>query len=367
MRNLFCPSWLDIDLSAVAHNIRRVREMEPEGTDMIAVVKADAYGHGVLPIAARARSEGVKLLAVANLHEVERLREGGDKGEILVLGAPPFEDELPAALRLRPTLAVFTAEQVERISDAGGGRVHVKVETGMNRIGARPGEELQAVLDALRRCPNVTMTGIFSHLAVADEDREGLTAAQVRRFDSAVAQARAAGFSPMAHLRNTAAGLNGIAPAYDAVRLGIGLYGLSPLTEDMGLKPVAQWKTRVSYVKMLEAGERVGYGATYTAPERRHIATIAVGYADGYRRSFAPGDVLIRGKRAPIVGRICMDQCMVDVTGVEGVAPGDEVVLLGRQGQVEIPAQELAGRDHTIHYEVMTGIGARVERRFHNG
>lgn len=366
MRNLFCPSWLDVDLSAIAHNIQRVRAMEPEGTDIIAVVKADAYGHGVLPIAAKARAEGVKILAVANLHEVERLRDGGDQGEILVLGAPPFGDELPAAMRIRPTLAVFTAEQVERIAAAGGGRVHVKVETGMNRIGARPGAELQRVLDALRRCPNVTMTGIFSHLAVADEDREGLTAAQARRFEQALSQARAAGFSPMAHLRNTAAGLNGIVPAYDAVRLGIGLYGLSPLTEDMGLRPVAQWKTRVSYVKTLEAGEKVGYGATYTAPARRRIATLAVGYADGYRRSFATGDVLIHGKRVPIVGRVCMDQCMADVTEVEGVAPGDEVVLLGRQGESEITAQELAERDHTIHYEVMTGIGARVERRFHD-
>ncbi len=363
---MFCPSWLDIDLSAIAHNIRRVREMEPQGTDIIAVVKADAYGHGVLPIAARARAEGVKLLAVANLHEVKRLRDGGDQGEILVLGAPPCGSELPEALKLRPTLAVFTPEQVEQIAFAGGGCVHVKVETGMNRIGARPGAELQAVLDALKRCPNVTMTGIFSHLAVADEDRDGLTAAQVARFERGLAQARAAGFSPMAHLRNTAAGMNGIAPAYDAVRLGIGLYGLSPLPEDMGLRPVAQWKTRVSYVKTLQAGDKVGYGATYTAPEARRIATLAVGYADGYRRSFAPGEVLIHGKRVPVVGRICMDQCMVDVTDVDGVIPGDEAVLLGRQGKEEITAQELADRDHTIHYEIMTGIGARVERRFHD-
>ena len=365
MSDLFCPSWLDIDLKAVAHNIRVIRGMLPPTTDMIAVVKADAYGHGVLPVSACARAEGVKLLAVANMHEVQGLRDGGDTGDILVLGAPPAEGELPAALALDPTLTVFTPRQVEAIAAAGGGKVHVKVETGMNRIGARPGEELGAVLDALKRCPNVRMTGLFSHLAVADEDFDGLTAAQVERFDRAVKQVHAAGFDPLVHLRNTAADMNGIAPVYDAVRLGIGLYGLSPFEENMGLMPVASWKSSVTYVKTLLPGEHVGYGASYTVQEPRRIATIAVGYADGYRRSFAPGEVLIRGQRAPLVGRVCMDQCMADVTHIADVQPGDEVVLLGKQGEACIPAEELAKRDRTIHYEIMTGIGMRVERRFH--
>jgi len=365
MSELFCPSWLDIDLKAVRHNIRLIRGMLPEKTDMIAVVKADAYGHGVLPVSACAREEGVKLLAVANMHEVQGLRDGGDTGDILVLGAPPMEDELCEALKLSPTLTVFTPDQVRAIGRTGGGKVHVKVETGMNRIGARPGEELAAVLEALKMCPHVKMTGLFSHLSVADEDRDGLTAQQVERFDCAVRQAHTAGFNPLVHLCNTAADMNGIAPAYDAVRLGIGLYGLSPFAEDMSLVPCASWKSRVTYVKEIEAGEHVGYGASFTASHTMRLATVAVGYADGYRRSFAPGDVLIHGKRAPLVGRVCMDQCMVDVTHIPEVEPGDEVVLLGRQGDEYIPAEELAARDHTIHYEIMTGIGMRVERRYH--
>ena len=173
MRNLFCPSWLDIDLSAIAHKIRRVREMEPEGTDMIAVVKAGRpYGHGVLPIAERARAEGVKLGRGQPCTRWSACGRAAIKGEILVLGAPPLGEELPAALRLRPTLTVFTAEQVERIAAAGGGRVHVKVETGMNRIGARPGRSFRP---CWTRCgaANCNHDGIFSHLAVADEDREG--------------------------------------------------------------------------------------------------------------------------------------------------------------------------------------------------
>ena len=363
---MFYSSWLEVDGGAIARNLHRVQAKLPEGTAMIAVVKADAYGHGVLPIAARLRREGVGTLAVAGVREVETLRRGGDTGEILVLGAPPRGEELREALSLTPTLAVFTAEQVEEIAAAGGGCVHIKAETGMHRIGARPGHEMAKLLDALRAHPAVRVTGLFSHLAVADEDRAGTTAAQVARFREAAAQVRAAGFTPRLHLANTAAAMNGIAPAFDAVRLGIGLYGLSPLEGEEGLEPAARWATRVTYVKTLQPGDSVGYGAAYTAREPRRVATLAVGYADGYRRSFAPGDVLIRGRRAPLLGRVCMDQCMADVTDIPETAVGDEAVLLGRQGEETIPAAELARRAGTIHYEIMTGIGPRVERLYHD-
>jgi alanine racemase len=305
---------------------------------------------------------GVRLLAVANMQEVAELRRAGDAGDILVLGAPPLND-LKEALAFAPTLCIFSVKQVEDLSRAGGCSVHIKVETGMNRIGARPGEELARILEALKNHPGVRVTGLFSHLSVADEDREGMTAAQVARFEQAIAQVKAAGFDPMCHLANTAAALNGIAPTYDGVRLGIGLYGLSPLEQEMDLKPVASWKTKITYVKQLFPGDTVGYGATFTAKEPMRIATLAVGYADGYRRSFAPGDVLIRGQRAAILGRVCMDQIMVDVTGIPDVEIADEAVLLGSQGEACISALELARRSRTIHYEVMTGIGTRVERR----
>lgn len=354
---------MEIDLGAMIRNYRRIRDLQPKGTEVIAVVKADAYGHGAVHTAAALRREGVRLLAVANMYEVRQLREAGDTGDILVLGAPPFQDELSESLLYTPTLSVFLPEHIRALEAAGGCSVHLKLETGMNRIGARPGPELESVLKALKECPRVRVTGMFSHLSVADEDRNGLTAAQAARFEAGARQVREAGFSPMLHLRNTAADMNGIVSACDAVRLGIGLYGLSPLPDSFGLEPVASWKTRVTYVKTLSAGDTVGYGATWTADCPRRIATLAVGYADGYRRAYAPGDVLIRGKRAPIVGRICMDQLMVDVTGIPDTVPGDESVLIGRMGDEMITASELAERAGTIHYEVLTGVGLRVERR----
>jgi len=362
LHNVILPgdSWLEVSLTALDENLAAARRQLPASCEVIGVVKANAYGHGMLPIARRLRQRNVGILAVARLPEAQALRLDGDEGEILILGTPRAE-YAAVAKELNLTSTVYTPEHIRTMEAAGGGRVHIKIETGMNRIGVRPGEELAAVLSALGNCPHVHVTGVFSHLCVADTRLDDLTALQAARFEAAVAQVRAAGLNPFCHLANTAAIFNHKAPAWQGARLGIGLYGLEPL-DGLSLNPIAAWKTRVAYVKEIPAGESVGYGATYTADRPRLIATLPVGYADGYRRSYAPGDVLIAGRRCPLVGRVCMDQMMADVTGLS-VVPGDEVVLLGRQGGACIPASELAQRDSTIHYEVMTDISPRVERR----
>ena len=366
-------SFVTVDLAAIAHNVQLLRKGLPESTQMIAVVKADAYGHGFFPIAQTALRHGATRLAVANVEEGMELRQAGlADAPILVLGGTlPRQAQDAVDFHLAQT--IFTPAMAEALEAAavrvrGKALAHLKIETGMNRLGVRPGQPLEEVLHALRRCPHVELEGMYSHLAVSDCD-DAYTRAQYAVFEQAARQVKAAGFSPMLHLSNSAAALSPQYDKLDAVRFGIGLYGLDPVQKGTyDLRPALSWHTQVAWVHDVAPGETVGYGRTFPAERPTRVATIPVGYADGYRRALSNvGQVLLKGARAPIIGRVCMDQCMVDVTDLADVNLGDDVVLLGRQGMEEITADEMAAWCDTIHYEIVTCIGKRVPRTYLHG
>lgn len=335
------------------------------------VIKADAYGHGMLQSAHALAAEGASHFAVAIPEEGVMLRDHSVQGEILVLGAAtPWA--AAEAIRHRLSQTVFTPDMIrmlerEAVNLGQDALVHIKLDTGMNRIGLRTVEEARAVAQALEQCPHVRPVGIYTHLAVADEpDADGELNAysqnQLKRF-----QELRTCFDPSipTHAANSALTLLRPSADHDMVRAGIVLYGYPPVETKLPFRHVMNWYTEVMHVKTIHAGESVGYGCTFTAPRDMRVATVAVGYGDGYHRACSNrGIMLIRGRRAPILGRVCMDQTMVDVTDIPGAAAGDEVVLLGRQGDEVIDADELAGWAGTISYEVLLAIAPRVARLY---
>lgn len=366
------PTRAEIDLPALRHNLAVAQKLAG-GASVLAMVKANAYGHGAVAVAQALEQGGVAMLGVALVEEGVELRHAGVKAPILVLGGS-YEGgyQLLVEHELVPT--VFRLEHLEGLERAArlAGRTakaHLKVDTGMGRIGVQL-HELDAFLDqALDR--QVVIDGLLSHFANADLADAALTREQVARFRRALELLRARGLAPtFRHLSNSAGVLElpELREALDLnlVRPGIMLYGLAPaarLAARAELSPVLSWKTAVIHLKTVPAGTQVSYGSSWTAPRESLIATLPVGYADGYSRRYSNlASVLIRGARAPLVGRVCMDMCMVDVTEVPGVTVGDEVVLLGAQGEGRITAEELAQLAGTIHYEVVCGIGARVPR-----
>lgn len=368
------PTRAEIDLGALRQNLAAVRALAPRA-EVLAVVKANGYGHGAVLVARALEREGVRFLGVALVEEGLELRSAGVKAPILVLsGAYEGGYELMVEHDLVPT--VFRPEHLEgyaRAARRAGRRVkaHVKVDTGMGRVGLLEGE-LGPFLDVAARCPEVELEGLLSHFANADLADPAFTQEQVRRFKAALAALRARGISPsFRHLSNSA-GVLALPEVRDGlelnlVRPGLMLYGLSPAARLRGvaeLSPVMTWKTAIIHLKRVPAGTPISYGGTWVAPRESLVATLPLGYADGYSRMCSnKAEVLVRGRRARIAGRVCMDLCMVDVTDVPGVAVGDEVVLLGAQGGERITAEELAAHAQTIPYEVICGVGARVPRR----
>jgi alanine racemase len=362
-----------IDLSAIRSNLRHVSGLLKEGTGIMAVVKANGYGHGVLPVSRAAVEAGARYLAVADVCEGVELREGGLKAPVLVMGGmlPQFA-EVSVLHGLAQT--VYSADMVDALQAAcekhgRRAKAHIKVETGMNRMGVRPGAELQAVLDRAKASPAVVVEGLYSHFAVSEIPDKSFTMQQSELFKQAVEQARAAGYHPLLHIGNSGAALECPFSHLDLVRVGIAMYGLHPAgAADPALRPAFEWKTNVVQVKAVHAGDTVSYGRTWEAPGDRVIATLPVGYADGYKRLLGNrAHVLMRGRRVPVVGRVCMDHMMADVTGIDGVCVGDEVVLIGRQGSEAISADELAALTDTINYEIITTIGDRVKRVWTDG
>jgi alanine racemase len=377
------PAWADIDLDAVRHNASvLVRVAHPAA--LCAVVKADGYGHGGLHVARAALEGGATWLAVALVEEGVTLREAGIDAPILLLSEPPVEAMAEAvARRLVPTVYTYGGlEHLSRVVGEGGFppvEVHLKVDTGMHRVGAdavdAPGLAATIAVD-----PRLTLGAVWTHLAVAEGagpvDRE-FTAVQLERFDATLATLAAAGHRPpMSHVANSAGAIGVPSARHDLVRCGIALYGVAPtpaLADEIAaatggerLRPVLSLRTRVTYVRDLEPGERPSYGRRRPLERRSTVATVPIGYADGVpRRLFDQGgEVLIRGIRRPLAGVVTMDQVVVDC-GPVGSAPvevGDEVVLLGRQGSEEITADEWAGLLGTISYEVLCDIGPRVPR-----
>lgn len=352
-----------IDLEQLRENVRLLRSQTPEKTRLMAVVKADAYGHGAYQVARAALEAGASALAVALPGEGVFLREKGIAAPMLVLGAACGEDGRTAAEH-DLTLTVCSPEMVHAVAEAAAGRpvsVHLKLDTGMNRIGARNAGEVAAVLDALAVCPNVRLTGAFTHFADADGDDLSFTREQLGRFRALCALLPE---GVTRHCANSAA-IHRLMPeaAFDMVRMGISMYGYPPVETELPLKPFMTWRTRVTYVKTIQPGDAVSYGCTYRADRPVRVATIACGYGDGYHRACSgKAQVLVRGRRARVLGRICMDQMMADVTDIPGVMPGDVVTLMGRDGQETITAEEIASWAGTISYEVLLAATGRVDR-----
>jgi alanine racemase len=369
VRSFLRPTWVEVDLDAFRRNLSSLAGRLRPGVKLIVVLKADGYGHGARPLAkAAAEMPGLPLwgFGVSSVEEGAVLREAGVRQPVLILGSLfPFES-FAAALEngLTPTVAsLAAAKALEKASESLGRRtgVHVKVDTGMGRIGLSPraaGEAIGAVVSS----PHLKLEGVYTHLAEADSaDR---TREQLGLFDKAL-QGVTPG-SVLRHVANSAATLLYMEAQYDAVRPGLTLYGLAPLSArplPVPLSPVLAWKTRIVFLKTVEPGAAVSYGATFRVERKSRLATLPVGYADGYRRAFSnKASVLVRGRRCPVAGRVTMDQTVVDVTDVPGADVGDEVALIGAQGTQRVGAEELAAWADTIPYEVVCGITSRVPR-----
>ncbi|MDZ7679218.1 MAG: alanine racemase [Acidimicrobiales bacterium] len=363
-------AWATIDLDAVKGNVAALVEMVAPA-EVCAVVKADGYGHGAVPVARAAVDAGATWLAVAHVGEGEALRAGGLEVPILVLSEPD-PNLLSHAADLGLQVTLFSEPGVRAAAAAASQArpvgVHLKVDTGMHRVGVDPSAVVplaQRVIDA----PGLELEALWTHLAVADEPDHDFTAVQLDRYQGALEQLEAAGISPrLRHAANSAGAIAHPASRFDLVRCGIAIYGISPSPELAGhapLHPAMSLSARVTQVKVVPAGDALSYGLRHRFDVPTVVATVAIGYADGVRRDLhrLGGEVLLGGHRCPIVGTITMDQLMVDCGDVE-VAAGDEAVLIGSQGPERITAEAVAGRLDTIGYEVVCGVGPRVERRW---
>ncbi|MFL5796344.1 MAG: alanine racemase [Actinomycetota bacterium] len=359
----FRPTVAEIDLDAIRHNARL---MKPEGTELMAVVKANGYGHGAVEAAAAALEAGATWLGVALLEEALELRRAGFTAPIFMLSEVPPGSEAEA-LRADVALSLYTEECLRALVAAGDDTgitpvVHVKADTGMHRVGLFPPEAVPAFV---RRAADrgLRIDGCWTHFARSEDDA-GTTLGQLARFLDVCRAVERDGIRPRwRHAANSGAVIRHPETHLDLVRVGVALYGLSPgagLGE--GLRPAMRWRSAVSMVRRLPAGEALSYGLTYRLERDATVATVPVGYADGYRRGLSPGaDVLIGGRRHRVAGTITMDQLLVDC-GDHDVHSGDEVVLVGSQGEEEVSAGELAGLLGTIEYEIACGVGARVPR-----
>ena len=364
------PNEVTIDLGALRHNFFEIKRLAGPDTRVIGVVKADAYGHGMIPVSRTLESAGVDCLGVFELEEGLELRKAGCTVPIFIMMGIT-SDEVSDVVEHEFTPALFQleiAEELSRISAERGKAtpVHIKVDTGMTRLGVRL-EDLKSFLEQLLALKGIKLEGVFSHFAVADQPGHTFTDQQVKRFREAVEECSRLGVSlGGVHIANSGALLGNKGLDLGMVRPGILLYGFPPAegwAEAASFKPVMSFKSRVIQVRTVPPGIPVSYGCTYVTKERRTIATIPVGYDDGYSRLLSNnGEVLIHGRRVPVVGRVCMNLTMMDVTGVEGVTVGDEVVLLGAQGEDRITAEEIASRIGTINYEVYCTIGKSNRR-----
>lgn len=368
--------YAPIDLDAAAYNMQSMQNNLKPGTGMIGVVKTDGYGHGAVPVA-KAIDPYVKGYAVATIDEALILRRHGITKPVLILGvthASRYEELIDG--EIRP--AVFTMEQAKPLSELAvkkgkKAKIHLALDTGMSRIGMTPdevGADLAAEIAAL---PGIEAEGLFTHFARADEADKTAAGVQLRRYLHFAELLRERGVEiPVKHCANSAAIMELPETHLDLARAGISIYGMYPsdevLRERMPLKPVMGLKSYITYVKIIEAGTEVSYGGTFRAENTMRIATVPVGYGDGYPRALSgKGYVLILGRRAPILGRVCMDQMMVDVTEIPGAKTDTEVTLLGRDGAEEITVEELARISGGFHYEIVCDIGKRVPRVYIKG
>ncbi len=369
-------TWCDISLDNLKYNIEQIKGKVKKDTILCGVVKANAYGHGAVEIARNLLDNGFGYLAVAFVDEAEELRnEGITDAPILILGNTPL-DTVDRVVEYNITAAVYDTKTAEAISAEAKkqnktAKVHVKIDTGMSRIGFLPSDDNIEEIVKISRLPNLEIEGIFTHFANSDSDDPSMTLRQFDAFMGVVDKLEKRGVViPIKHCCNSAAIINFPQMHLDMVRAGIILYGMYPSDIDygIGLKPLMQLKTTVINIKRLLAGETISYGATYTVDRPTDVATIAVGYADGYLRQLSnKGRVLVNGQFADILGRICMDQCMIDVTSVNNISIGDEVILFGADENAALPIEELATIIGTINYELTCVINNRVPRCYIEG
>ena len=363
------PTVVMVNLKAIQQNIKSLKKYLDSKTAVIAVVKADGYGHGEIEVAKAVLDAGAEMVSVATPDEALRLRVGGVKGDILVMGPSPvsFADK---AASLGITVTVSDGNWLQEVIDNNKYlkkplKIHVKIDSGMGRIGLRDGKALLYLITVAERSEHIIIDGVFTHFSCADQPDSKITEKDFLRFMDLVSQFPEK--PRLIHASNSAATLLYPKFALDAVRFGISLYGISPsdyVENNLPFKLEKSFvlKSELAFVKLLEKGNTISYGATYETAEDEWIGTIPIGYADGLRRSLRGQEVLISGKRMPIVGTICMDQCMVRLSGEFPV--GEEVVLIGKQGEDEITIEEWARRLDTIPYEVLVSIAKRVPRLY---
>jgi alanine racemase len=365
-------AWADVSLDAIVANVETLRSVCAPA-EVCAVVKADGYGHGAVPVARAAVDGGAAWLAVAHVAEATELRAAGIAAPILLLSEPPLADVEEAAAA-GVAVTAYSRPVIRRLASAARGAgspvpVHLKVDTGMHRVGATKAEVVH-LAELVHAEPLLSLDGLWTHCAVADEPDNPFTALQLERFDAAVAAVERAGIPvPMRHAANSAAAITHPASRYDLVRCGIAIYGIAPaahLVDRLALEPAVRLATEVAFVKPLPAGERVSYGLLHAVERHTTVATLPIGYADGvFRRLGLEGqEVLIGGCRRPMIGVVTMDQVLVDLGPDSDVRVGDEAVLLGTQGGHRISPDEWAARLGTISYEVVCALGGRVERRY---
>lgn len=368
--------WAEIDLKAISHNVSELRRITCKEAKLMAVVKADGYGHGAIETANEALKSGAECLGVARIEEGIELRKAGIGVPIMVFGYTPmaFIDKLMAFQLIQSASTTDYAQRLSDIAVAHGSKakIHIKVDTGMGRLGFKVYEEKTVIneIASIFRMPGLKIEGIFTHFACADAADKSYTFKQLEQFYDLLSRLGRAGLEfPIRHTANSAAVIDVPEAHLDMVRPGIALYGLYPSDRvdksRIRLIPAMTLKTRVAHIKKVPAGIRVSYGGTFKTSKPTSIATVSIGYADGYNRLLSSkGQMLLHGQKAPVVGRVCMDLTMLDVGHITKIQQGDEVVVFGKQGEEHILADELAAALNTINYEIVTALTHRVPRLY---
>ncbi|MBR2417575.1 MAG: alanine racemase [Clostridia bacterium] len=366
----FNRSFAEIDLSAIDHNLSEIKKLLTDNVKTLAVVKADAYGHGLVPVAKHIESK-VDYFAVATVEDALELRENSIRKPVIILSyTSPLQYDMLLSNDI--TATIYNVDEAKLLSDMAAEKgkkvkIHIPVDTGMGRIGFTPDEEGVAAISEIAKMPGLYLEGLFSHYALADCKDKTEAYRQSELFDRFIEMLEAKGvYIPIKHINNSAGTID-LPKKYDMCRVGIALYGLYPSDEvdkeKLKLKPAMEVFSHIVHLKTVTKGTKIGYGHIYEAPSERRIATISIGYADGYKRCLTGvGYVLVKGRKAPIAGKICMDQFMADVTDIPDLKVGDTVVIMGRDGEEEISAEKLGSMCHSFNYEIICSFMPRVKR-----
>ncbi|HHT9135903.1 MAG TPA: alanine racemase [Candidatus Wunengus sp. YC60] len=368
------PTWVEIDLGALKHNLLAIKKRVGPDIKILGIVKADAYGHGDYEVSRVLLNNGAEMLGIAILEEGIQLRDKGIKTPLLLMGGV-FEEQIETVIHYDLIPTVYDLKLAGVLSNKATCfnkklKVHIYVDTGMGSIGVKHDKAVEFV-KTLQGMKNLLIEGIYTHCSSSDEKDSAFTNLQIKRFRDVLAALDSSKVCiPLRHMANSGAILGYPESYFNMVRPGLSLYGLYPsedVSREIGIKPVITFKTRIIHIKDMDAGDVVGYGRAYTIAKLTRVATLPLGYGDGYNRLLSnQGKVIIRGKKASIIGRVCMDQCFVDVTNIKDVSVGDEVVLYGSQGQETISIESIAKQINTIPYEVACNISKRVPRIYIN-